>query len=163
MVHSYAPHDSGAPQQIDARDDRDWFETLTRAVFNAGISWSVVESKWPAFGEAFAGFDPTVVAGFDDDDVERLADNGAIIRNRGKIRGTVDNARRFVEILDEHGSFPAWLTTFDDYDARERALVRSFTYVGEFGAYWTMYTTQQPVPDYGDWCRAHGREPPPGM
>lgn len=163
MVHSYEPHDTGEPRQIDATRHEDWFETLSRAVFNAGISWSVVEKKWPAFGEAFAGFDPTVVATFDDEDVDRIADNPDVIRNRGKIRGTVGNARSFVDIVDEHGSFPAWLDTFDDYDARERALVGTFEYVGDFGAYWTLYTTQQPVPDYGDWCRAHGREPPAGM
>jgi len=69
------------------------FEALTLGVFEVGLSWSVVFGKRDAFREAFRGFDVAKVAAMTEQDVDRLVQNASIIRNRGKIRATVDNAR----------------------------------------------------------------------
>jgi DNA-3-methyladenine glycosylase I len=69
------------------------FEALTLGVFEVGLSWSVVFGKRDAFRKAFRGFDPAEVAALTDRDVDRLVEDASIIRNRGKIQATVDNAR----------------------------------------------------------------------
>jgi DNA-3-methyladenine glycosylase I len=69
------------------------FEALTLGVFEAGLSWSVVFGKRDAFRKAFRGFDVLTVAAMTERDVDRLVQDASIIRNRGKIQATVDNAR----------------------------------------------------------------------
>ena len=63
----------GAPEQVDDPTPADYLAVITKAVFQSGMSWDVIEAKWDGFLEAFAGFDPETVAGFGPDDVERLA------------------------------------------------------------------------------------------
>src|SRR6266705_65945 len=74
-------------------DESAMFEALTLGVFEVGLSWSVVFGKRDAFREAFRGFDVAKVAAMTEQDVDRLVQNASIIRNRGNIRATVDNAR----------------------------------------------------------------------
>jgi DNA-3-methyladenine glycosylase I len=74
-------------------DESAMFEALTLGVFEAGLSWSIVFGKRDAFREAFHCFNVSEVAGMTDQDVDRLVQNPSIIRNRAKIKATVDNAR----------------------------------------------------------------------
>jgi DNA-3-methyladenine glycosylase I len=74
-------------------DESAMFEALTLGVFEAGLSWSIVFGKRDAFRRAFRGFDVAKVAAMTDRDVDRLAQDPSIIRNRAKIQATVDNAR----------------------------------------------------------------------
>lgn len=88
--------------------DREWglvvhgeralFERLSLEAFQSGLSWRVILDKRPAFRRAFADFDPGVVAGFDDDDVERLLADATIVRSVTKIRATIGNARATVDL-----------------------------------------------------------------
>lgn len=88
--------------------DRRLFEKLCLEGFQAGLSWLTILRKRPAFREAFAGFDPRVVAAFDDDDVDRLLADPRIVRHRGKIRSVINNAARALELADEEGSLAAY-------------------------------------------------------
>ena len=72
--------------------DRALFEKMSLEGFQAGLSWITILRKRPTFREAFAGFDPAVVARFDDDDVERLMADPGIVRNRAQILATIGNA-----------------------------------------------------------------------
>ena len=74
-------------------DESAIFEALTLGVFEVGLSWSIVFGKRDAFREAFRGFDVAKVAAMTEQDVDRLVEDASIIRNRGKIQATVDNAR----------------------------------------------------------------------
>jgi DNA-3-methyladenine glycosylase I len=74
-------------------DESAMFEALTLGVFQAGLSWSVVFGKRDAFREAFRGFDVATVAAMTERDIDRLVQDASIIRNRGKIQATLDNAR----------------------------------------------------------------------
>ena len=67
------PREYGPPTQIENPSLADYLEVITKAVFQSGMSWSVVEAKWDGFREAFAGFDPERVASLTPDDVEQLA------------------------------------------------------------------------------------------
>jgi DNA-3-methyladenine glycosylase I len=93
-------------------DDHRLFEKLALEGFQSGLSWLTILRKRPAFREAFAGFDPVRVATYDHDDVTRLLDDARIIRHRGKIEATIDNAARALEVIDEHGSLADYLWGF---------------------------------------------------
>jgi DNA-3-methyladenine glycosylase I len=90
-------------------DEIELFERLALESFQAGLSWSTILRKRPAFRAAFAGFDPRAVAAFDDDDRARLMADAGIVRNRAKIDATIGNAAAFLATAVEFGSFDAYL------------------------------------------------------
>ncbi len=90
-------------------DDLELFERLALESFQAGLSWSTILRKREAFRTAFRGFDPRIVAGFDDADRERLMADAGIVRNRAKIDATIGNAAAFLATAAEFGSFAAYL------------------------------------------------------
>lgn len=93
-------------------DDRALFELLILEGMQAGLSWKCVLHKREAFRKAFDGFDPVRVACFDDEKIEALMQNAGIIRNRRKLMAAVGNARAFLEIQREYGSFDQWFWSF---------------------------------------------------
>ena len=97
---------------VPVHDDQRLFEKLCLEGFQAGLSWLTILRKRPAFRAAFAGFDPEVVAGFDDNDVERLLGDAGIVRHRGKIEATIDNARAYHRLVDEVGSLDSYVWSF---------------------------------------------------
>ena len=78
---------------VPVRDERGLFERISLEAFQSGLAWITILRKREAFREAFAGFDPAVVARFDERDVERLLADAGIVRNRAKIEATIANAR----------------------------------------------------------------------
>jgi DNA-3-methyladenine glycosylase I len=136
---------------VPVHDDRVLFEFLTLEGAQAGLSWETILNKRPAYREAFAEFDPTRVARFTPARVERLLANPGIVRNRLKIQSTVKNAKAFVAVQNEFGSFDAYIWQFvggkprinrwrahgevpprtDESDVMSRDLLkRGFTFVG---------------------------------
>jgi hypothetical protein len=144
-----------APTQITPSGLADYFEVLTRAAFQSGMSWRVVEAKWDGFREAFAAFDPAVVAAFGDDDVERLAADTGIIRNRRKIEATITNAQAMVALDDEPGGFVGWLRSRGDFPATVAALRGEFRFLGDLGAYYFLYVVGEQVPSHDEWMKTH--------
>ncbi len=94
---------------MPVHDDRRIYELLVLEAFQAGLSWRTVLHKRPAFRKAFAGFDPHRVARFTARDVHRLLQDAGIIRNRQKIHAAVANARRFLEVQREFGTFARYM------------------------------------------------------
>ncbi len=97
---------------VPVHDDRKLFEALVLDGFQAGVSWSIVLNKRENFRKAFHNFDPRRVAKYTDKDVERLLANPGIIRNRLKITAAINNARHFLEVQDEFGSFDKYIWQF---------------------------------------------------
>jgi DNA-3-methyladenine glycosylase I len=89
-------------------DDIELFERLALESFQAGLSWSTILHKRDAFRRAFRGFDPAVVARFDDDDRARLMADAGIVRNRAKIEATIGNAIAWLATAAEFGSVDAY-------------------------------------------------------
>lgn len=104
----YHDHEWGVP----VRDDRKHFEFLMLEGAQAGLSWSTVLHKREAYREAFAGFEPAKVARFNARSVERLLANPGIIRNRLKIQSAITNARQFLAVQAEFGSFDTYIWGF---------------------------------------------------
>jgi len=90
-------------------DDRRLFEKLCLEGFQSGLSWLTILRKRENFRAAFAGFDMRSVAAFDDGDVQRLLGDAGIVRHRGKIESTINNAARALEVIDEFGSLSAYV------------------------------------------------------
>ena len=129
-------------------DDSAYFENLTHCIFQAGLNWKMITNKWPGFTEAFAGFDVDKVAGFGDEDVERLMADTGIVRNRRKIHATIANAREFRRIAEEHGSFKEWFTGLDksdNYAGAIKALQETFSHVGKTTANIFIYTVGEDI------------------
>jgi len=99
LLRAYYDTEWGMP----VRDERGVFERLSLEAFQSGLSWATVLRKRPAFREAFAAFDPEVVARFDDTDVARLLEDTRIIRNRAKVLATVQNARATLALRADGG------------------------------------------------------------
>jgi 3-methyladenine DNA glycosylase Tag len=93
------------------RDDRILAE-MTKRVFSAGFSWSVIESKWPSFEEAFLGFTPARLLSEPDEFWHRLTMDARIVRNGAKIASVRKNAALVVDVAKEHGSFGKFLSTW---------------------------------------------------
>ena len=84
-------------------DDR-WLSQMTKSVFQAGFSWKVIETKWAGFEEAFEGFQPRRWKMMSDEDLDRLVQDKAIVRNPQKIQSVRGNAQFLCDLSDEHGS-----------------------------------------------------------
>ena len=97
---------------VPVHDDRLWFEFLTLESAQAGLSWDTILQKRTRYRELFAGFDPAKVARIDARKVQALLRDQGIVRNRLKIRSTIDNARAFLQLQEEHGSFDAYVWKF---------------------------------------------------
>jgi DNA-3-methyladenine glycosylase I len=108
LMISYHDREWGVP----VHDDRKLFEFLVLEGAQAGLSWRTVLRKREQYRRAFRGFDPERVARFGGKEVERLLADPGIIRNRAKVESAVANARLFLEVREEMGSFDAYLWRF---------------------------------------------------
>lgn len=98
--------------ELSAFTDDRYLANMTKRVFAAGFRWKVIVAKWDGFEEAFQAFDVDHVADLDADDIETLAQDTRIVRNRPKILSTINNARYVQQIRTEHGSFGNFLVTW---------------------------------------------------
>jgi DNA-3-methyladenine glycosylase I len=94
---------------VPVRDDRKIFEFLVLEAFQAGLSWRTILHKRENFRRAFAGFDFRRVARFGARDVRRLLNDAGIVRNRAKVRAAVENAKRYLEVRAEFGTFSRYM------------------------------------------------------
>ncbi|HXD29048.1 MAG TPA: DNA-3-methyladenine glycosylase I [Arthrobacter sp.] len=107
LMREYYDTEWGLP----VRDEQGLFERLSLEAFQSGLSWATILRKRDNFRAAFAGFDPEAVAAFGEDDVERLLGDAGIIRNRAKIRATIDNASATLALRAE-GGLPDFIWSF---------------------------------------------------
>jgi DNA-3-methyladenine glycosylase I len=101
---------------VPVHDDRVHFEFLILESAQAGLSWSTILKKREAYRSAFADFDPEKVALFDESDVERLLQNEGIVRYDKKINSAINNAKAFLDVQKEFGSFDEYIWDFVDHE-----------------------------------------------
>ncbi len=114
----YHDHEWGRP----VADEHRLFEKICLEGFQSGLSWLTILRKREGFREGFSGFDFDKVAEYGESDIERLLGNPGIVRHRGKIVSTINNAKRARELADEAGSLAAWFWKFEP-GAEERPKV----------------------------------------
>lgn len=108
LMTAYHDEEWGVP----LHDDRKIFEYMTLDAFQAGLSWAIVLKKREGFRKAFDHFDFKKIARYDEKKIGRLLEDEGIIRNRLKIRATVNNAKRFMEVQKEFGTFDKYIWRF---------------------------------------------------
>ncbi|MVF23907.1 DNA-3-methyladenine glycosylase I [Methylocaldum sp. BRCS4] len=117
LEQAYHDHEWGTP----VHDDRLLFEFLILEGAQAGLSWTTILRKRDAYRAAFDGFDPEHVARYDEAKTAELLANPGIVRNRLKIAAAVNNARRFLDVKEQFGSFDAFVWRFVDGCPRQNA------------------------------------------
>jgi DNA-3-methyladenine glycosylase I len=141
------------PEVIVPASPADYFEVMTRAVFQAGVSWKQVAAHWDAYRSAFAEFDPAIVSAYDDLEVERILETPGILRMPRKVRATIVNANVLCELEPEFGRIRAYLRSFDSYEALAKDLKRRFTLMGDMNVWYFLFRTGEPVPRFEAWMR----------
>jgi DNA-3-methyladenine glycosylase I len=101
-------------------DDHRLFEKLCLEGFQSGLSWLTILRKRENFRAAFAGFDPALVAGYGEKDVARLLTDAGIVRHAGKIRSTINNAGRALELIHEFGSLARYFWPHAEFDRHRK-------------------------------------------
>jgi len=97
---------------LPVHDDRVLFEFIILEGAQAGLSWYTVLRKRESYREAFDGFDPEIIAGYDEAKIAELLSNPGIIRNKQKVNAAIGNAKSFLDVRREFGSFDSYLWTF---------------------------------------------------
>jgi len=128
--------------------DEEYFENMSRVIFQAGLNWRVIDSKWSAIKKAFSDFTIGKVACFTNVDVERLMRDPEIIRNKAKIKGIIQNAQNFQAIEKQYGSFQKYLDSLDksnNYENVVKDLVDKFKWLGPSTASTFLYTVGEKI------------------
>ncbi len=137
----------------------DHLAIITRAIFQAGLSWALVDAKWALFRQAFDDFAVAKVAAYDATDVARILATPGMIRSARKIAATIRNAQALVAVDREYGSLRAYQTSAG-YDAIRRDVERRFAYMGDANTYYWLYRTAAPVPRFARWMKGQQRDHP---
>ena len=126
LMMKYHDEEWGRP----LHDDLKLFEFLTLEGMQAGLSWQTILNKREAFRQAFDHFNPVIIAAYNDEKVSELMNNAGIIRNKAKILACINNAKRFIEVQSEYGSFDQYIWKFVDY----KPIINSFNTLAELPA-----------------------------
>ena len=140
-----------APTRIKPESLRDYLEVLSKTVFQPGMSWKVVDAKWPGIKEAFHDFEVEIVADMGESELDELTNDTRVIRNRRKLEAVVHNARRMLELDKEFGGFQKYLRSHEDFAAAVKDFRKNFKFLGDMGSYFFMYVVGEEVPPHDEW------------
>lgn len=134
-----------APEKIQVTSLSDYLAVMTKAVFQSGMSWKVVEAKMAGILEAMDGLDVAKVADYDEHDFDRLTQDARVIRNYRKLVAIRDNARKMLDLEREYGSFKSYLRSQPDFDATLHMIRKDFKFMGNMGTYYFLYVVGEDV------------------
>jgi 3-methyladenine DNA glycosylase Tag len=141
------------------KSDNEYFKRMTRAVFQAGLNWKMIENKWPNFEKAFAEFSIGTVAKFDSKEIKKLMNDHGIVRNERKIHSTIHNAQQFLSLTKEFGSFRKYLDSFGkNHTALQSDLQSRFQHLGESSSrtfLWMAGVKLTPTAEEKRWMKTH--------
>ncbi len=140
-----------APGKINPQSPGDYLEIMSKVVFQSGMSYKVVEAKWPGIREAFHGFDAAEVAGMNPSDIDQLTQDPKVIRNRRKLESVVTNAQTLLELDSEFGGFQKYLRSHGEFASLVKDLRKRFKFLGEKGCYYYLYVVGEEVPPHEEW------------
>lgn len=126
---------------------------MSRAVFQTGLRWSAIASRWDTYREAFENFDPRRVAHYGSADLERLMHADGVLHSARKITAIVSNAQTLLALEARHGTFTDYLRSFGAYDALARDLKKRFKFMGEMNVWYFLFRVREPVPRFEAWVK----------
>ncbi|MCY3411924.1 MAG: DNA-3-methyladenine glycosylase I [Candidatus Heimdallarchaeota archaeon] len=133
--------------------DNEYFEILSKAVFQAGFSFKVVHNKWSGIKKTFSDFNPQIIASWGPPEIADALDAPEMIRNSNKINAIVSNANTFNQLASEYGSFGKYVDFLLEkpYEERKKALSAQFKWLGKTGSYFFFYSINDPdMPAWDD-------------
>lgn len=139
------------PDVIVNPELNDYLDVMTRAVFQAGLSWAAIGKHWDKYREAFDEFDPNKVARYTEGDVDRLMRAEGVLHSARKIRATLANAAAIVELDRKHGGFLNYLRSFPDYATLSADFKKRFKFMGDMNAWYFLFRVHEPVPRFEHW------------
>ena len=141
------------------KTDDEYFERMTKTLFQAGLNWQVIENKWPNFEKAFANFSIPKVSKFGERQVASLMNNEGIVRNEKKIRSTIYNAQQSIAIEKEFGSFKDYFKSFGkNHDKLLEDLQSRFEHLGPSSSrtfLWMTGVKLEPTAEERQWIAAN--------
>src|SRR6516164_137733 len=141
----------GIPLKITPRDLSDYLAVMSKAVFQAGVSWRAIDARWDEFESAFEKFVPEKVARFDEHKIQELLSNTKLLKTESKIRATIQNAVTLIKLDTKYDGYRNYLQSFPSYDHLAKDLCKNFGQVGPLSAYYFLFRVGEPVPDFTAW------------
>jgi hypothetical protein len=148
------------PRVIDNPTLDDHLEIMSRAIFQAGLSWAFIDSRWDAFRAAFDTFDVKLVALYGEGEIERLMETEGVVHSRAKIAGTIENARTLLALVAEYGDIASYVKTFASYDAAFNDAKKRFSYLGDLSCYYWLFRMRLPVMPFEQWMTRQSSDHP---
>lgn len=146
-----------APDKINPENLSDYLDVMSKSVFQSGMSWKVVDNKWPDIREAFRGFDPDVVSEFAEPELDELTQDTRVIRHRRKLEAIVHNARTMIELDKSYDGFVNYLRSHDDFDSTVDDIRKKFKYMGDTGIYVFLHVVGEEVAPHDEWFESRGK------
>ncbi len=135
-------------QQPAPKNLSGYLDAMAHVMFQTGISWRVVDAKWPGIREAFHDFEPERVARLTMRDIDRLMGDTRVIRNRKKLEAIKSNARRMLELDSEFKGFKRYLDSLGDFDNTKKELHKQFAFMGDTGTWYFLWLVGRKVPEH---------------
>jgi hypothetical protein len=151
MARAMAERD--IPDVIEQPRLNDYLDVMSRAVFQAGLSWAAIGKHWTEYREAFDEFDPEKVARYTEGDVDRLMRADGVLHSARKIRATIANAAAIVELDRKHGTFAGYLHSFPDYATLAADFKKRFKFMGDMNVWYFLFRVHEPVPRFEHWVK----------
>ncbi len=140
------------PQRREPAALAEYLAVMSRAIFQAGLSWKLIETKWDAYERLFDAFDPVLVSAYGEADIERILADGGVVRTRKKIVATIENARALLA-LDRAIGIRTYLRSFAAYEELAADLKGRFKFLGDLSAYYFVFLVGERVPRFEVWER----------
>ena len=131
----------------------DYLAVMSRAVFQAGLSWAAIDRQWVALQKAFDDFEPRRVARYRKREIKRIMSTPGILHSERKIQATIKNAAVMLELDREYGGLREYLRSHASYDELVADLKRRFSYVGDISAYYFLFRVGEQVPPFKRWIK----------
>jgi hypothetical protein len=152
--------DDRIPRRVMQPTLDDHLEIMTRAIFQAGLSWAMIDAGWQAFYNGFDRFEIARVAQYGEYDIERLMLTDGIIHSAKKIAGTIDNAKMLIAVDREFGSIAGYVARFTSYDDLFADARGRFAFLGDLSCYYWLFRTGNPVPLFETWIAGQPKDHP---
>ena len=131
----------------------DYLAVMSRAVFQAGLSWAAIDRQWDAVCKSFDNFDPCKVARYGKPQIKRIMATPGVLHSERKIQATIANAATILELDQEYVGFQKYLRSHKSYDDLVADLHHRFKYVGGISAYYFLYRVGEKVPPFKAWIK----------
>ena len=144
---------STIPGQVEPKSLSDYLEVMSRAVFQAGLKWASIAQQWERLQAAFDGFDCERVAAYTEFDVDRIMETEGILHSARKVRATIQNAQKIVELDRAHSGFQNYLHAFPDYTSLAADIRKNFKFMGDMNVWYFLFRIRKPVPNFDEWVK----------